>query len=886
MWATLAAFSVLGAMASLTSCTTSDNTPVALLCEYQTQPFGLDVQTPRFFWQIESSKRGTFQRAYQLIVASSEALALEGKGDVWDSGWVENDSNVQIEYAGKALEPYTRYFWRVRIKDEKKYRTQWSQPTWFETGKMEAPWQAQWIAHDGKDATRSSILKKTFTLDKAVQKARLYATGLGNYVTHINGQRVGDQILTPGWTDYFKRLSYQTYDVTAMLKQGENEWDALLGRMWWSGGLGWNTGAYYSQGPNRFLAELVLTFADGTQQVVATDGTWKGVESPITYDHIYHGEHYDARLEGQPATTPVKVLADFTIPIGAQVEEPIRITGELKAVAINKVGKDTYVFDFGQNQSGCALLTVQGKAGQVITLRYAELLHPDGTVAQENLRSARVTDQYTLKGGDPESYFPTFTYHGYRYVQVSGLTEEPTQETLVAKVFHTDAAQSGLFACSNELLNKIWSNSYWGLRSNIMGVPTDCPQRDERLGWMGDGQIYARTGFYNMRLPLLYSKWTRDMRDGQSPEGYLCDVNPAIVVGGPSKPAWADAMVTVPVTTYLFYGDTRILEENYQAMKSWVDYMYTKSQDNIYIWRDPVNPTGNWGGYGDWVPVEPSPADPIAGDYFYLSTWAFSQVAGILGKTDDAKTYADRLPAIVKAYMEAYYNPQEKQFLGATQTANLLPLVFGVIPDKETQAIAFQNIVDNIKAHNNHLTTGFIGSNYLLPALSNGGQHELAYTLATQRDYPSWGYMVDKGATTIWELWNSDTERPEGMNSRNHFTYGGVASWYYGYLAGIRPTYEGPGFKKSIIAPRPAGDLTWAKASLETLFGTLASSWQLEDGHFYLEVIIPANTVSTVSFPVKEGYQPLPSTSHVQYIKTEDGIAYYNVQSGKYSFDA
>lgn len=896
---------LLATIISLASCTSKTNDiPVELLCEYKTQPLGIDQQAPRLSWQIASPERGVTQTAYRILVATNLQLLAQEKADIWDSGKINSDESIQIPYAGPALQSGKRYYWTVQIWNQDGAKSNWSEPTWFETGLL-APsdWKAQWIASgDTKNPRRSVIVRKEFNIDKPIQSARLYATGLGNYVANINGQKVGDQILTPGWTDYFKRLNYQIYDVTDMLAQGPNAIAATLGNMWWSGGLSWNLEGRYSEGPLRFLGQLEIIYTDGTKETITTDETWSVAPSPIVSDHIYHGEKYDARLEqkgwNQPGFkaegwTPVTVIDTFKIQLGTQVEEPIRVTTELKPVKITPVKNNEYVFDFGQNMVGLTRLKVNGEKGTQITLRYSELLHPDGTVAQENLRKAKATDTYILKGGEEEIYIPSFTYHGFRYVQVSGLPQKPNEATLVGLVFNTDAKEVGTFQSSNPLLNQIWSNSFWGLRGNIMSVPTDCPQRDERLGWMGDGQIFAPTAFYNMRLANLYGKWTRDMRDGQDPkEGWVNDVSPAIVVVGPSKPAWGDAIAVVPWTMYQFYGDKKILEDNYEAIKKWVEYMDSKSENNLYYWSNG----SDWYGYGDWVPVVASPTKPIGGLYYYYCNEMLANTAKILGKENDARKYAERLPKIAEAYQKAYYNPQTQQYEGETQAANLLPIYFGITPEDQKKGV-IKNLVEDIKKRDNHLSTGFIGSAYILPVLSENGQHELAYTLATQRTYPSWGYMVDQGATTIWELWNSDKERPEGMNSRNHFTYGSVAAWYYGYLAGIRPDKNEPGFKKIIIAPMPAGDLTSVKAATETLYGTIASEWEKQGNEFKLTVNIPANTTAEVSLPVTpqstitesektliSGGQEKAKSHAIQFKEIKNGRAYFNVGSGTYTF--
>ena len=901
---------LMAGLFSFSSCTkNSGSLPINLLCEYKTAPLGIEMQNPRFGWQIKTSERGVSQTAFRILVASSPTLLKQEKGDIWDSQKIECCNSTLVDYTGQDLQSSTCYYWAVQIWDQDGLPTKWSAPACFETGffNPSEEWKAQWIGSgDTIVPLRSIALRKEFNVSKPIESARLYVTGLGNYVARINGEKVGADMLTPAWTEYATRLNYQIYDVTSMLNEGTNAIGATLGNMWWSSGMGWADAnmRHTKNDPLRLLAQLQISYADGSSEMVLTDNSWTTAPSPIVYDHIYHGEHYDATLEqcgwdkpnfdnGTWTAAVVLDNLDANLTLQAQREEPIRITRELKPVEMWKAENGDYVYDMGQNMVGLARVKITGEKGKTVIIRYAELLHPDRTIAQENLRTAIVTDKYTKKSDDEEIYTPSFVYHGFRYVQIAGL-ESADESTITGLVFNTDAKEVGSFECSNDMLNKIWSNSFWGLRGNIMSAPTDCPQRDERLGWTGDGQIFAPTAFYNMRLSNFYAKWARDMRDGQSDEGWIGDFHPIFgKVTHPGKPAWADAIAVVPWRIYEFYGDKRVLEENYDAIKAWVDYMYSVAKNDVYAWDNNTN----WFGYGDWVPVVASPTKPIGGLYYYYSTEVLAKAAKVLGKDDDAKKYSDRLPVIAKGYQKAYYNTAAQQYEGKTQSANLLPIYFGITPEDQKAAV-FENLVANIHQYDDHLTTGFIGSAYLLPLLSENGQHELAYKVANQRTYPSWGYMVDKGATTIWELWNSDTERPEGMNSRNHFTYGSVAAWYYGYLAGIRPIMEAPGFKKFIIAPMPAGDLTSVNASTETLYGIISSQWEKIGDNFTLAITIPANTTAKVSVPATESSviteagkelvnagQAGATDKNITFVELRDGRAYFNVASGTYKFD-
>lgn len=840
----------------LISCTRYSGKPVMLRCEYDENPLGIDTPTPRFSWAMNDTIRMALQKAWQIMVATAPEKLTSGKPDMWDSRMVRSDVSQFVPYSGKPLQSATRYYWKVRYWNHRGEVSAWSDVQWFETAFLkEDDWKADWITAvrpvDSRPP-RSVLMKKEFSIDKELASARLYITGLGNYVAFINGQRVGIDLLTPGWTDYRQKVQYQIYDVTGMMQKGPNAWGAVLGNMWWSSGLGWQGGSTYSNGPLRLKGQLCLTFADGTSEVIPTDTSWQFTDSPVVYNHIYHGETYDARMEipdwskaGSTAGrwTKVAVLDTFHVKLVAQQDPPIRESEQISPVNITEPKKGIFVFDFGQNLVGWARLSVQAPAGTIIEMRFAELLHDDGTVAQENLRQAKATDRYICKGQGTEIWEPMFTYHGFRYVQVTGLKEKPARETLTGIVIHSSAPFRGKFECSDTLLNQIWKNITWGQRGNMMSVPTDCPQRDERLGWMGDAQIFAPTAFFNMDMNRFFVKWMRDIADCQDTSGYVYDVNPAIVVGGPAKPGWGDAVVVVPYVTYLFSGDRSVLEENYEAMKKWVHYMDARAKNNLYEFGD-----GDWGGYGDWVAVVPSPTKPTGGLYHYYSTKLLSEIAGILGKKEDSTALANRLPLIAQAYNAKYFYPDSGHYIANTQTMNLLPVAFGLAPEN-LRTDLIKKVAENVVQRDTHLTTGFMGTAYLLPLLSDYGYHDLAWKIATQTTYPSWGYMVKKGATTIWELWNSDTERPEGMNSRNHFAYGSVGEWYYRYLAGIQPDISQPGFKKIIFHPRPAGDLTYASAELMTGYGPASIAWKKNQAQMQIDLRIPANTSGIIRVP-------------------------------------
>jgi alpha-L-rhamnosidase len=886
-----------------------------LICEYRQDPIGIDRTNPQLSWKIPDYGKGIMQTAYEVLVASSLENLNDNKGDMWSTGKVSSDQSVFVTYDGQPLESRKKYFWKVKYWDNKGGESTFSSPASWEMALLNsADWQASWITRSGAetrdDSLRSTMMRKTFTAENSIAQARLYVTGLGNYKFYINGQKVDEDILTPGWTHYPDRLQYQVYDVTDLVKNGENVAGAMLGNAWWSGGLGWgrdpNARKRYSYGPMKLLAQLEIEDDSGNIQTIRTDATWKWDESPITFNNLYDGVHYDARLEQEGwagssfddgSWQAVAMAEKEAAILVAQQGPPIRAEQELTAKSITKAPNGNWVFDFGQNMVGWGKLKVAVPEGTEIKMKFSELLHEDGTVAQENLRSAKATDIYISKDDNEVIWEPIFTYSGFRYIEMEGFPGEPNEETLKGVVFYSSAPWIGSFDSSNDLINQLMKNTSWGIRGNLHSVPTDCPQRDERLGWMGDAQTFAPTCYYNMDMTRFYEKWMKDILDSQDESGYVYDVNPAIVVSGPAKPGWGDAVIITPWVAYKFSGNERILEENYDGMKAWVEFMRRHAKDNIYIW---ANPDSTFFGYADWIAPVLSPKKPISASYLFLSSKLLSEIAAVIGKPEDAAEYAQLASDVASAYQEKYFNQETQNYEGGTQTANLLPLGFGITPE-ELKDQVFQNVVDAVNARDGHPSTGFLGTQYVLPTLSDYGRHDMAYEMINLRTYPSWGYMVEKGATTIWELWNSDTERPEGMNSRNHYALGGIGEWVYGYLGGLKPDIEHPGFKQSLIAPRPVGDLTWAKTTRETAYGDLLVDWKIEGNVFHMDVAIPPNTTSIVTIPktgisfsvitidgtevFREG-NGIDNIDTIQFIAEDENGVSFKVGSGSYSFMA
>jgi len=746
------------------------------------------------------------------------------------------------------------------------------------------------------DIPACPYLRRSFALDKTVEQATVYATALGLYELRINGSKVGDDVLTPGWTDYNKRVYYQTYDVTDLLEQGENAIGAVLGHGWYSGHLGWagTDPGQYGKNP-RALVRLEVRFTDGTTTTVVTDSSWKAAHGPMVGADFYMGEVFDATRErpGWDKTgyddsdwNPVVVQDDVSAKVEAFTGVPVRQIMELPAQSITEPKPGCFVFDLGQNMVGWARLKVKGEPGTKITLRFAEMLNPDGTLYVENLRDARCIDEYWLRGGDEETWEPRFTFHGFRYVELTGYPGTPPLDAVTGVVVYSEMMPTGRFETSHALLNQLQSNIQWGQRGNFLEVPTDCPQRDERLGWMGDAQVFCRTACFNMDTSAFFTKWMQDVRDAQLPEGAFSDVTPRVVVITPGSPAWADAGVIVPWTIYQCYGDTRIIEESYESMQAWIEYM---GQDNPdFIRRRNLN-----NNYGDWLfKGEPTPKELIATAFYGHSTRLLARMAAVIGKENDAQTYERLFQKIKSAFIDTYVD-DDARIEGDTQTCYVLALHFDLLPENLRESAA-RHLVRKIEEHDWHITTGFVGCPYITEILAAEGYLDVAYRLLLNETYPSWLYSVTQGATTIWERWDGWRHdggfQDPGMNSFNHYAYGAVGAWMYKAVAGIDIDPAVPAYKHIIIRPRPGAGLTRAEAEYDSIYGTIVSGWRVENGMFALTVAVPVNTTATVYVPaesadqVTEGGVRAGESESVKFVRMEDGSAVFEVGSGQYEF--
>jgi len=879
----------------------------SLRCEYTTDPLGIDVLRPRLSWVLQSGQRGQKQTAYRILAASSPDLLADGKTDLWDTGKVESSQNNQVEYAGKPLISRQRVWWKVFAWDKDSAASDFSQAAYWEMGLLSpADWPAEWIGAALVGGPRTTIpapfFRKPFSIQAKIHSARLYVTAQGLYEMQLNGQKVGEDLLTPGWTNYRKRLQYQTYDVTGLLKAGENVVGAVLGDGWFCGHVAWRERQNYGDRP-RLLAQLEIVYEDGSQNVIATDSTWEYAFGPILEADLLMGESYDARLEAKnwssPGTNdwkwmPVETFEAPKIKLVAQVGPTVQRIEEIKPIAPPQGGPgwpntSDWIFDMGQNMVGWVRLKVKGPAGTTIRLRYSEMLDPaDEKLYTINLRSARVTDYYTLRGEGEEIYEPRFTFHGFRYVEVRGYPGTPAQNAITGIVIHSAATPSGSFECSNALVNQLQHNIQWGQKGNFVDVPTDCPQRDERLGWTGDAQVFTRTATFNLDVSGFFTRWLQTLEDTQSANGAFPPFAPhPVLEEADGGPAWADAGIICPWTIYQVYGDKRILEQHYEAMVRFIEYLERTSRGLIRVYEGYPG----FSGYGDWLSINAeTPKDLIGTAFFAHSAQLLSQIAGVLGKEKDQQRFAQLAANVKAAFQERYITPTGL-IAGHTQTAYVLALYFDLLPEPLRQP-ATEELVNNIVQRKMHLSTGFAGAPYLNHALTGSGRLDIAYELLNQKSWPSWLYPVTQGATTIWERWDGWTEdkgfQDPGMNSFNHYAYGSIGDWLYGVVAGIDVDEKRPGFQHIMIRPCPGGGLTYAKAHYNAITGRIAVEWRIEENSFVLSMTIPTNTTATVFLPAKkpEDVVETGNMEGVAFVGMQEDRAVYEVQSGSYVFES
>jgi alpha-L-rhamnosidase len=834
-----------------------------LRCEYRVDPLGIDVGAPRLSWEIHDARRGALQTAYRILVASTAEKLSADQGDLWDSGKAASSQSTQISYAGKKLVARTRCHWKVKIWDSDGKESAWSKPALWTMGLLDSSdWQAKWIGHDGEFTSKKAkesekeipivgcpLLRKEFEIEQPIRRATLYASALGVYQMHLNGKPVGDDYFTPDWTDYKKRVYYNTYDVTAMLKEGPNAIGGILGPGWYTGAIAWDpTGNVYGEQP-RLLAQLEIEFANGEKKIIVTDPTWKGADGPYVEGEFLAGEIYDATREisgwdrpglSDSAWKPVAVAEKYAGVIESFPGVTVQQTGIVKPVEMTEPKPGAYVFDMGQNFTGIEQLKVRGPKGTRIVVRFAERLNPDGTLYTINLRKARCTDTYILKGDGEEIYQPRFTFRCFQYVEITGYPGKPDKNCLTGIAINSAIPPTGTFECSNPNINKLFSNIQWTQRANYLSVPTDCPQRDERLGWMGDAQAFIHTGTYLTDVGAFFTKWLVDVQDAQDEAGAFPHFAPRAFDPNGASPAWADAGVICPMTIYRVYNDRRVLEKHYPGMVKWVEYCRTHSKDLLR----PAD------GFGDWLSINAeTPKDVLATAFFAHSAKLTAEAAKILGKDDDAKRYGDLFERIKTAFNKAYVKP-DARIHGDTQTCYIMALAFDLLPEEQRDKAVGYLVADLQKRGN--LSTGFVGTYLLMPVLSRFGQTPMAYKLFLTDTFPSWLFEIKHGATSIWERWDGWTPekgfQDPGMNSFAHYAFGAVGQWMFQTVAGI--DLAEPGYRKILLKPEPGKGLDWVKASYHSPQGTISSAWRKEKGQLLLDFVIPANATATTLLPV------------------------------------
>jgi alpha-L-rhamnosidase len=866
--------------------TTPPLTPAGLRCAHLVNPLGVAPGRVRLSWLLEGGGSGRRQTGYQVTVARDEPGAAgqppaPGGGTVvWDSGQVTAGGTAGVDYQGSPLASGSRYGWHVRVWDETGTASGWSEPAWFETElDPAAGWRASWIglgrtreiAHPPTETgppdqllrslAPAPYLRRVFTVGQQVASARLHATALGLYEARLNGSRVGDAVLAPGWTDYAQRVLYQTYDVTGLLRPGENVLGAMLGDGWYSGFFGFDAkraGAHYGTAPE-FLAQLVIDLADGSRQWVVTDGEWHAAYAAIRHADLLMGERHDLALEPHGWDAPGFDAAGWQ-PVrrrgldgrllAADPGPPARVTQEVAPASVTRDRRGRYIADFGQNLTGWLRVRTGGAgageaAGAHVRIRHAEVLAADGGLYTQNLRTARQTDEFTTAGGG-ETFEPRFTVHGFRYAEITGYPGELTPADLTAQVVHSDIAPAGSFESSQPWLNRLFASIDWGQRGNFISVPTDCPQRDERLGWLGDAQVFARTACYNRDVAGFFAKWLDDVSDAQFPSGAFPDVAPRLNLDRPGAPAWGDAGVIVPWTLHTMYGDTGVLRRHFAAMTGWMDFLERANPGYLR-----TRELGN--NYNDWLaPGEDKTShELLATAYWAIDAAMMADIAAAIGRPDDAAGYQALWSKIAAAFADAFV-AADGQLASGTQTAYALALQARLVP-AELQQAAARHLVAAVRAADWHLTTGFAGVSYLLPVLSTHGYTSAAYRLLGQRSRPSWRYMIDHGATTIWERWDGWSEEDgfssPWMNSFNHYALGSVGEWLYRFVLGIEQEPGTAGFGRLVLRPHPGGQLGWARGCYRSVRGPVTAGWEKSGGAFVFRAQLPPNVTASVRIP-------------------------------------
>jgi alpha-L-rhamnosidase len=877
-------------------------TPLELRCEYAGNPLGVDTPQPRLFWKLDSLERGQSQTAYQVLVASSPAILAKNQGDLWDSRRVRSPETTQILYHGKPLKSSQSVFWKVRVWNQTGAASAWSPAAAWTMGLLQpADWQARWI---GAPSTNHAplLLRRAFNVKPGLQRAIVHVCGLGQYELSLNGGKIGAELLSPGWTKYDRTCLYDTYDITAGLRQGPNVAGLFLGNGMYHVAGGRYTKFKGSFGPLQAIALCRLEYADGSTETFGTDEQWRVHAGPITFSCVYGGEDYDARNEPRGWTQPdfddsAWDQARMTNGPGGVLRgqscaaPPVRAIETLNPARISALNPRVAVYDLGQNAPVIPRLAVHGPSGSSVKIIPAELLRPDGSVDRGSAGGAEAYWKYTLAGSGAESWFPKFFYHGCRYLQVERAPatadgELPVVETLAGVVVHSIAAPVGDFTSSNELFNRIRTLVRWAQRANMVSVLTDCPHR-ERLGWLEQYHLNGPALRYEFDLAQLFTKGLHDMADSQLANGLVPDIAPEYTVfkdGFRDSVEWGSAYLIVPWQQYEWTGDRQLLARHYDGMKRYVDYLARQATNHVISY-----------GLGDWYDIGPkrpgvaqlTPVALTATAFYYYDTWILAQTAKLLGNKPVAKQYSQRAAHIAEAFNQRFLNPATHQYATGSQCANSIALVMHLIPKPEDRTPALEAIVADVRTRGNALTAGDVGYRYLLRALAEGGRSDVLFDVNNQSEKPGYGYQLKMGATSLTEAWDADRR-----SSQNHFMLGQIMEWFYHDLAGIAGDPTAPGFKKIIICPQPVGDLTWVKASYDSIRGKIVSEWNRSKEQFELTVRIPPNTSATVFLPapanarILESGHPAQHRPGVTLLRRQEPCAVFRITSGTYQFHA
>ena len=842
--------------------------------EGSVDPLGFHDATPTFSWMLPDGVKR--QTAYRIELRDVD---LNEGSVVWDSGWVESARSVFVPYDGDPLQSRQRLNWRVNFRDENGKEAGWSKSASFELGLLsQNDWTAKWMRSVGDappEVEKVTRFRRNFDIDGDVATARIYATARGVFELELNGRRVGDDHFANGFTSYNKRLDSLTYDVTDVLQQGANSLGAMLGDGWYAGHLGWKSERNLFGPHAEILIQLEVVYRDGRKASVVSDESWEATfNGPFVSSSIYHGEHFDARKEWAD-WKPVAVNDD----LGSAriVPKPFAPVKKIEVVSVSKVTEPEsgrFVFDLGQNIVGWAKLNIPVEKDQKVTVRFAEMLNSDGTVHTRNYRGAKSTDSYIAAKTGTVEWEPKFTFHGFQFVELSGLPEGvvPQKSWVTGVALFSELAQVGKFETSHEKLNRLQSNIVWGQRGNFLDIPTDCPQRDERMGWTGDAQVFTPTAMFNYDCRAFLKSWLGSMRDDQFDDGNIPHVIPDVLKQGGS-PGWMDAATFIPWQVYVRSGDAEVLADNYEMMEKLVGWYRKRTEDGLLP---------NIRGFGDWLQpyskkTKGDTPSPLLGLAFYgRSCQILAESARVLGRVDDADKYAMEARSVAESFATHYFDSEGKiQNAPETQAAYLLAIEFELIPDGLREK-ATANLVRLIESADGHLRTGFLATPYIVSVLEKMGRKDLALSILFKETYPSWFYSINQGATTMWERWNSFSKEDgfmrDNMNSLNHYAYGAIGQWMYERIAGLSPDPDRPGYKHFYVRPLVPDQLQWARAELQTAYGIAASKWTKEQGRLVLEVVVPPNTTATIEFPSERKPETVDAGTYRYELDLERGM--------------